>query len=79
MQKLSPPKIAADVRDEREADPRMQNKKGMQGILEQAAKEWGDAFTNRQKHEHTGNDGKDLVPRKITVNEVKSKKFIKIE
>lgn len=28
---------------------------------EAAAKEVGDAFTNRQKHEHTGKDGKDLI------------------
>lgn len=26
-------------------------------LLEQAAKEVGDAYTNRQKHEHTGKDG----------------------
>ena len=32
----------------------------MLGILEAAAKEVGDAFTNRHKHEHTGKDGKDL-------------------
>ncbi len=30
------------------------------GILEAAAKEMGDAFTNRHKHELTGKDGKDL-------------------
>lgn len=29
-------------------------------LLEQAAKEVGEAYTNRQKHEHTGKDGKDL-------------------
>lgn len=29
-------------------------------LLEQAAKEAGDAFSNRHKHEHTGKDGKDL-------------------
>lgn len=29
---------------------------------EAAAKEVGDAFTNRQKVEHTGKDGKDLIP-----------------
>lgn len=29
---------------------------------EAAAKEVGDAFTNKHKHEHTGKDGKDLPP-----------------
>jgi hypothetical protein len=29
-------------------------------LLEQMAKESGDAFSNRHKHEHTGKDGKDL-------------------
>ncbi len=29
-------------------------------LHEQAAKECGDAYSNRHKHEHTGRDGKDL-------------------
>jgi hypothetical protein len=29
-------------------------------LLEQAAKESGGAYTNKQQHEHTGKDGKDL-------------------
>ena len=48
----------------------------MQSLLEQAAKESGDAYTNKQKHEHTGKDGKDLGPQKITVNIVKSREII---
>lgn len=52
--------------------PRLQNKKAMRAILEQAAKESGDAFTNRQKHEVTGADGKSLVPSKIIVEVVPS-------
>lgn len=59
--------------------PRFQNKKQMRAILEQAAKESGDAFTNQQKHEHTGKDGKDLGPTTITVNVVKSASVIKDE
>lgn len=31
-------------------------------LLERAAKEVGGAFTNQQRHEHTGAGGKDLVP-----------------
>jgi hypothetical protein len=42
---------------EESAVPQLQNKKRMQAILEQAAKESGDAFTNKQKLEHTGKDG----------------------
>lgn len=37
-------------------------------LLEQAAKEVGDAYTNRQKHELTGKDGKDLPPAPAPVN-----------
>lgn len=29
-------------------------------LLEQAAKEMGEAYTNRQRHEHTGKDGKPI-------------------
>jgi hypothetical protein len=29
-------------------------------LLEQAAKECGDAYSNRQRHEHTGKDGKPI-------------------
>jgi hypothetical protein len=38
-------------------------------LLEQAAKEVGEAYTNRQKHEHTGKDGKDLPapPAPVTI------------
>lgn len=64
---------------EEEEIPRMQNKKAMAAILEQAAKESGDAFSNQQKHEVTGKDGKDLMPRKITVNVVKSGSILKNE
>lgn len=42
---------------EEAASPRLQNKKAMRAIIEQAAKESGDAFTNKQKFEHTGKDG----------------------
>jgi hypothetical protein len=57
----------------------LQNKKAMREILEQAAKESGDAYTNRQKHEHTGKDGAELKPQTITVNVVKSSAIIKDE
>lgn len=50
----------------------MQNKKGMRATLEMAAKESGEAFTNKFKHEHTGKDGKPLGPRTITINVVES-------
>ena len=59
--------------------PRMQNKKAMRELLEQAAKESGDAFTNKQKHEVTGKDGSALVPRKITVNVVRSASILENE
>jgi hypothetical protein len=38
-------------------------------LNEQLAKEAGDAFTNRHKHEHTGKDGKDLPagPPAVTI------------
>jgi hypothetical protein len=38
-------------------------------LYEQAAKEIGEAYTNRQKHEHTGKDGKDLPapPAPVTI------------
>lgn len=36
-------------------------------LLEQMAKESGDAFTNRHKHELTGKDGKDLPAATVTV------------
>lgn len=64
---------------EESESPRLQNKKAMRAILEQAAKESGDAFTNRQKHEHTGKDGAEIVPRTITVNVVKSAEIVKDE
>jgi len=59
---------------EEDESPRFRNKKRMQAILEQAAKESGDAFTNKQKHEVTGKDGKPLqtTPSKIIVEVVPS-------
>ncbi|MGU3496362.1 DUF2280 domain-containing protein [Xanthobacteraceae bacterium A53D] len=38
-------------------------------LHEQAAKECGDAYSNRHKHEHTGKDGKDLPapPAPVTI------------
>ena len=38
-------------------------------LLEQAAKECGDAYSNRHKHEHMGKDGKDLPapPAPVTI------------
>lgn len=42
---------------EEDQKPVLQNKRAMREILEQAAKESGDAFTNKQKHEVTGKDG----------------------
>jgi hypothetical protein len=36
-------------------------------LLEQMAKEAGDAFTNRQKLEHTGANGKDLPVASVTI------------
>jgi hypothetical protein len=35
-------------------------------LLEQAAKECGDAYTNRQRHEHTGKDGKPIETRDLS-------------
>lgn len=35
-------------------------------LLEQAAKEEGGAFTNRQKHEHTGKDGGPIEMKHLT-------------
>jgi hypothetical protein len=32
-------------------------------LLEQAAKEMGDHYTDRRRLEHTGKDGKDLPPQ----------------
>lgn len=58
---------------------KVQNTKAMKDTLEQAAKESGEAYTNKQKHEHTGKDGKDLTPRVITVNVVKSNSILKAE
>jgi len=54
------------------------NTAAMKDTLEQAAKEAGEAFTNKQKHEHTGKDGKDL-PQTITVNIVKSASVVRAE
>lgn len=42
---------------EEDQNPAMQNKKAMRELLKQAAMESGDAFSNKQKHEHTGADG----------------------
>jgi len=42
---------------EEDQNPAIQNKKTMRALLEQAAKEAGDAYTNKQKVEHTGADG----------------------
>lgn len=42
---------------EEEQNPLIQNKKRMSALLEQAAKESGDAYTNKQKVEHTGANG----------------------
>lgn len=42
---------------EEDQNPALQNKKRMSALLEQAAKESGDAYTNKQKIEHTGADG----------------------
>lgn len=64
---------------EENQDARVQNKKAMREILEQAARESGDAFTNRQKHEHTGKDGSELAPKTITVNVVRSAEIVKDE
>ena len=64
---------------EESENPRLQNKKAMREILEQAARESGDAFSNRQKHEHTGKDGAELAPRTITVNVVRSAEIVKDE
>lgn len=47
---------------EESENAKLQNKKAMREILEQSAKESGDAYTNKQKHEHTGKDG-DAVMR----------------
>ncbi|HEX8289802.1 MAG TPA: DUF2280 domain-containing protein [Pyrinomonadaceae bacterium] len=72
-------KLQRMFESEESADARMQNKKAMRAILEQAAKESGDAYTNQQKHEHTGKDGKPLGPQTITVNVVQSASVIKDE
>lgn len=42
---------------EEDQNPAIQNKKAMRELLKQAALEAGDAFTNKQKVEHTGADG----------------------
>ncbi|MBN3838862.1 DUF2280 domain-containing protein [Burkholderia sp. Ac-20349] len=41
----------------------------MAQLLEQAAKEAGDAFTNRRRLEHTGEDGGPIVNRTVVVDE----------
>lgn len=41
----------------------------MAQLLEQAAKEAGDAFTNRRRHEHTGEDGGPIENRTVVVDE----------
>lgn len=40
-------------------------------IVEQAAKECGDAYTNRQKVEHTGKDGGPIESATLTKEEYK--------
>ncbi|MEQ9888845.1 DUF2280 domain-containing protein [Pectobacterium zantedeschiae] len=40
-------------------------------LMEQAAKEVGDAYTNRQKVEHTGKDGGPIEAATLTKNEYK--------
>lgn len=55
------------------------NTKAMKDTIEQASKESGDHNTNKLKHELTGKDGKELTPRKITVNVVRSNSIIKDE
>jgi len=52
--------------------PALQSKKRMQSLLEQAAKESGDAFTNEMKHRHTDPNGEALRPSKIIVEVVPS-------
>ena len=42
---------------DQEEKSKIQNKVAMRAILEQAAKESGDVFSNKQKLEHTGKDG----------------------
>lgn len=59
--------------------PVLQNKKAQREILEQAAKESGDAFSNKQKVEVSDPEGKSLIPTSITVNVVKSDSIIKDE
>lgn len=54
-----------------------QNTAAMKDTIEQASKESGDAFTNKQKHEVTGKDGKPLGPQFITVNVVKSASVVR--
>ncbi|KWE70541.1 hypothetical protein WL77_12115 [Burkholderia ubonensis] len=41
----------------------------MAQLLEQAAKESGDAYTNRRRLEHTGEDGGPIVNRTVVVDE----------
>lgn len=41
----------------------------MAQLLEQAAKESGDAFTNRHRLEHTGKDGEPIENRTVVVDE----------
>lgn len=38
-------------------------------LIEQAAKECGDSYTNKQKLEHTGNDGGPIVQKSVVVDE----------
>jgi hypothetical protein len=64
---------------EENESPRMQNKKAMRAILEQAAKESGDVFTNRRKHEQDGAGGKQLDCPSVTVNVVRSAEVVKDE
>lgn len=72
-------KLQRMFESEEDQKPILQNKRAMREILEQAAKESGDAFTNKQKHELTGKDGAELKTSSITVNVVKSASIIKDE
>lgn len=50
-------KLQKMFESEENQSPLLQNKVVMRALLEQAAKESGDSFTNKQKHEVTGKDG----------------------
>ncbi|WP_186205906.1 DUF2280 domain-containing protein [Burkholderia gladioli] len=41
----------------------------MAALLEQAAKEAGDAYTNKRRHEHTGENGGPIENRTVVVDE----------